>query len=307
MLVCDPPLERQKKAVAIAQPAAYNRATHSKLPCVQIETRILGRNFSVANSSSFTSEQFLILSLETATRDGSLALMRGRVLLDSIRGVADESHSVNLLQQIRSLLERNQFALSDVNLFATATGPGSFTGLRIGLATIKGFAHSLGRTAIGIPTLHAVAHSAGTSPRTYALLQAGRGEVFSQMFSVGEEGEVTELGEAEHLPPEVVLQRMDADIPLRWAGPGAQMYAHAIEEKARELGIDFQKRSSQTNSPADDSAGWTLIDDDPVLAEHVALLALRQARGTDTARYAEDLHAIYVRPSDAELNKNVSS
>ncbi len=292
-------------AVAIAQPAAYNRATHSKLPCVQIETRILGRNFSVANSSSFTSEQLLILSLETATRDGSLALTRGGVLLDSIRGVADESHSVNLLQQIQSLLERNRFALSDVDLFATATGPGSFTGLRIGLATIKGFAHSLGRTAIGIPTLQAVAHSAGGSPRTYALLQAGRGEVFAQMFSMDEAGEVTELSAAEHLPPEVVLQRTDADAPLRWAGPGAQMYAQAIEEKARELGIDFQIRSSRTNFPADD--GWTLIDNDPVLAEHVALLALRRARDTETARYAEDLHAIYVRPSDAELNKNVSS
>lgn len=85
------------------------------------------------------------------------------------------------------------------------------------------------------------------------------------------------------------------------------MYAHSIEEKARELGIGFRKRSSRTNSPSDDGNGWTLIDNDPVLAEHVALLALRQARDTETAQYAEDLHAIYVRPSDAELNKNVSS
>jgi tRNA threonylcarbamoyladenosine biosynthesis protein TsaB len=249
----------------------------------------------------------LILSLETATRDGSLALMRGSVLLDSIKGVADESHSVNLLQQIESLLERNQVSLCEVDVFATATGPGSFTGLRIGLATIKGFAHSLGRTAIGIPTLSAVAHSAGNSERTFALLQAGRGEVFSQMFSVDEGGDVAELSEAEHLPPNMVLQRTDAVTPLHWAGPGAQMYSDAIEERSRELGISFQKRSSRTSSPENDVIGWTVIDDDPVLAEHVALLAMRQAEQIDTARYAEDLHAIYVRPSDAELNKNVSS
>jgi tRNA threonylcarbamoyladenosine biosynthesis protein TsaB len=264
----------------------------------------------VANSSSFTSEPLLILSLETATRDGSLALMRSTALLDSVKGVADESHSVNLLQQIESLLERNQVTLRDVDLFATATGPGSFTGLRIGLATIKGFAHSLGRTAIGIPTLSAVAHSAGRSPKTCALLQAGRGEVFAQMFSVDEDGEVSELSNAEHLPPAEVLRRMAAVAPLRWAGPGARIYAQAIEERARELGINFQKRASHASSPGDeanDADSWTLVDDDPVLAEHVALLAWREVQETDTARYAEDLHAIYVRPSDAELNKNVSS
>ena len=76
-----------------------------------------------------------VLSLETATRAGSLAITRGQELLASRTGDAQVSHSTNLLDQIKSALDEAGLKLSEIDYFAVATGPGSFTGLRIGLAT----------------------------------------------------------------------------------------------------------------------------------------------------------------------------
>lgn len=254
--------------------------------------------------STHISKEHLTLSLETATRAGSLALLRGHTLLASSKGVAEESHSVNLLAQIEALLAGAKISLGDINLYATAAGPGSFTGLRIGLATIKAFAATFKRQCIGVPTLEAIALAAGVSGRTYALLPAGRGEVFAQLFSVSPLMVVSPLTEAEHVPPELLLERLDDAHALRWAGAGAHLYARLIRVRALELGISFKEQEEANSSTIEESRQWTLAPDVQELAEPVALLALQ--RTSDNERHeAEDLHAIYVRPSDAELNTHV--
>jgi tRNA threonylcarbamoyladenosine biosynthesis protein TsaB len=263
----------------------------------------------VGQVSASTLETPLILSLETATRAGSLALMRGDAGIVSLKAITDESHSVNLLAQIETLLSQAQVSLREIELFATASGPGSFTGLRIGLATIKGFAHTLRRPCIGVPTLHALAHACGVSTKTCALLPAGRGEVFAQLLSVSANGAVSQLSEAEHLPPEMLIEKLSDTRSLRWTGPGAHVYADLIAARARELGIEFVE--SQAHTVSLDTASldeaenrWTLVSHEHALAEHVALLALQKLH-TGVPREAENLQAIYVRPSDAELNKYV--
>ncbi|HEY0544515.1 MAG TPA: tRNA (adenosine(37)-N6)-threonylcarbamoyltransferase complex dimerization subunit type 1 TsaB [Pyrinomonadaceae bacterium] len=246
----------------------------------------------------------LILSLETATRAGSLALLRGDTPLASSKGVAQESHSVNLLAQIEALLREANVSLSDIELYATAAGPGSFTGLRIGLATIKAFAATFKRPCIGVPTLSAIAFAAGISRRTCALLPAGRGEVFAQLFSVSPQMIVSPLNKAEHIPPQALLERLNDARTLRWAGAGAQLYAHLIRERARELEISFEEQEEATSPAMEESERWTLAPDVQELAEPIARLALQ--RTSDNERHgAEDLRAIYVRPSDAELNTHV--
>src|SRR3977135_55846 len=143
----------------------------------------------------------LILSLETATMGGSVFLGRGNVELATRTGDPRVSQSSSLLSDINDILQEASTSLHEVDLFACASGPGSFTGLRIGLATVKALAASLKRPCVGIPTLHAVAHAAGPSSATVALLPAGRGEVFAQMFSVAGDGTVTEVDSAAHLSP----------------------------------------------------------------------------------------------------------
>ncbi len=146
----------------------------------------------------------LILAIETATRAGSVALVRGHEILASASGDASSSHSINLIEIVEGTLKKGKADLSEVALFAAAVGPGSFTGLRIGLATVKSFAVCTGRSCVGVSTLAAIAHAAGTSERTVSLLP-----------KYGQAG------------------------PLQWAGPGAQLQAEALQAWAVARNIRF--------------------------------------------------------------------
>src|SRR6266516_3327173 len=110
----------------------------------------------------------LILAIETATRAGSVALSRGTEILSHAEGNAAESHSISLLETVENILKLIGVKLSDIDLFAAASGPGSFTGLRIGLATTKAFAVCTNSKCVGISTLAAIAHAAGESEHTIA-------------------------------------------------------------------------------------------------------------------------------------------
>ena len=145
---------------------------------------------------------------------GSVWLGRGTAQLATRVGDPKVSQSASLLQDISDCLDEAGVKLAEVDLFACASGPGSFTGLRIGIATLKALAASLARPCVGIPTLHAVAHAAGPSRATVALLPAGRGEVFAQMFSVSEGGIVTELDSAAHLSPQRLVAEVCANVKI---------------------------------------------------------------------------------------------
>src|SRR5882672_9328509 len=157
----------------------------------------------------------LILAIETATRAGSVALARGNEILCSASGDAAASHSTDLIETVETILKSARVELSEIDLFAAAEGPGSFTGLRIGLATTKSFAVCTGRLCAGISTLAAIAHAAGNSERTVSLVPAGRGELFAQMFSV-RDGQARELDEAAHPPPKAILERYRQAQPVLW-------------------------------------------------------------------------------------------
>ncbi|MGH9903089.1 MAG: tRNA (adenosine(37)-N6)-threonylcarbamoyltransferase complex dimerization subunit type 1 TsaB, partial [Pyrinomonadaceae bacterium] len=122
----------------------------------------------------------MILSVDTATPIRSIAVARGARTLAVVRGEGN-THSASALGEIDAALRAARAELSEVDLFAVASGPGSFTGLRAGLATVMAFATTLARPAVGVPTLHAVAHAAGAGERVLALIPAGRGEVFAQL------------------------------------------------------------------------------------------------------------------------------
>jgi tRNA threonylcarbamoyladenosine biosynthesis protein TsaB len=103
----------------------------------------------------------LILAIETATMAGSIALVRADEVIGGFKGDPGISHSNTLLADLDKLLSETNIELAQVELFAVAAGPGSFTGLRIGIATVKALAETLDRPCAAIPTLHAVALSGG--------------------------------------------------------------------------------------------------------------------------------------------------
>ena len=130
----------------------------------------------------------LALGVDTSTERRSVAVVRGGRLLAQSVNELREGGSASLLSDIERALSSASVRLVDVGLFAAAVGPGSFTGLRAGLATVKGLALVLAKPAVGVPTLHAIAYGARPAERVVALIPAGRGEVFAQLLSVSAEG-----------------------------------------------------------------------------------------------------------------------
>ena len=240
----------------------------------------------------------LILAIETATRAGSVALARGSSILVTASGDASASHSTDLIKLIDGVLQKAVIGLRGIDLFAAAAGPGSFTGLRIGLATTKSFAMCMGKDSAGISTLAAIAHAAGPSAHTVALLPAGRGELFAQSFSV-EDGQARELDAAAHLMPRKILEAYGKAQELRWAGEGAHQQAEMLREWAKSYDIPFVESGP-------DHTGWSLAPAVGQLAGSIASLALNAYRNGSTVS-PDDLQAVYVRASDAEINEKWQS
>ena len=132
----------------------------------------------------------LVLGIETATVMGSVALVAGGgELLGEITLRNHESHSERMLPALEWLLTTLGLSLRDCAAVAVSQGPGSFTGLRAGIATAKGLAFSLGVPLFGISTLEALAANAPPAAEPVcAVLNARRGEVFYALFRRGPTG-----------------------------------------------------------------------------------------------------------------------
>jgi tRNA threonylcarbamoyladenosine biosynthesis protein TsaB len=122
-----------------------------------------------------------ILAVDTTTEYGSLALLRDEDLVEEVLLHAPTGFAHVLYGHLAELLERHSLRPGDIDLFAAASGPGSFTGVRVGLACVKGLAEALGRPAVGISNLQAIA-SCGTAPLRAAVLDARRGEVYGAVY-----------------------------------------------------------------------------------------------------------------------------
>jgi len=238
----------------------------------------------------------LILAVETSTRAGSVSLARGGEILSAVLGDASTSHSMDLIDNIERVLRKGNAKLFDVDLFAVTVGPGSFTGLRIGLATVKAFAVCVQRPCLPVSTLAAVAHAAGDSETTVSILPAGRGEVYAQAFSV--RGEIVQaLDGAVHIKPSELVERYGKERPIRLAGEGAHQHIETFRLRAVEHRIGCGEGESTETQMA-----WSLAAQPEYLANSVAALALsdyRDGKATD----ASSLRANYVRASDAEIHE----
>ena len=102
----------------------------------------------------------LVLALDTTTRGGSVAVARDARVLDLLEGDPARPHAERVPADLVTSLERAGASLADVDVFAVAVGPGSFTGLRIGIAAIQGCAFAAGRPVVGVSALEALALAA---------------------------------------------------------------------------------------------------------------------------------------------------
>jgi tRNA threonylcarbamoyladenosine biosynthesis protein TsaB len=123
----------------------------------------------------------LILGIDTSGRQGSVALLRahgGQLLTLELEVLAGGKYSEALVPAIAGLLARQGLERSAIGLIAVASGPGSFTGLRVAIATVKGLAEAFATPVVAVSVLEAIAVASGTEGKVIAAMDAQRSEVF---------------------------------------------------------------------------------------------------------------------------------
>ncbi|MDX2480384.1 MAG: tRNA (adenosine(37)-N6)-threonylcarbamoyltransferase complex dimerization subunit type 1 TsaB [Desulfuromusa sp.] len=230
-------------------------------------------------------ERIKILAVDSSSITGSVALCRGEFLVaESLLNVRS-THSEKLLKQIDLLLGEADWKLEDLDLLAVVTGPGSFTGLRIGIATIKGLAQVLNKPVIPISSLQAVAMNLPLSPVPICVfMDARKKEVYSQLFDWRHGVGPIAIGEPSVLPPDRLLKNLSGEVAL--VGDGVLLYRHIIDDILADRALIPVATAHQLRTA------------------QVSWLAL-QAWCAGLVQGAAEVLPTYIRPSDAELNLSV--
>src|SRR5690606_30032956 len=127
----------------------------------------------------------IILALETAIDGGSLALYQNSEAIVELSGDPQISRAADLLPNIDKLLRSNNFELGDIGSVAVSLGPGSYTGIRIGIATALGLGRSVGQSVMGVSLLKAIAADGSIDGHVIAAVPTGREDIAWQIFDNG--------------------------------------------------------------------------------------------------------------------------
>lgn len=225
-------------------------------------------------------DEAFLLSVDTTTPSGSVALLKGTSLVAEIGQDSPVTFSERLLPAIEFLLGSNGLKIRDVGGFAVAVGPGSFTGIRIGLSTIKSFAYSSGRTVAPVSTLMALAKKI-QNPKNRLIcpaLDAKKNQVYAALYESKKEG-LRELIPQGSYSPDDIFSRLPAHRVIHFIGSGAGAYREVLlryfQDKAR-----FPQRT-------------------PFIAYEVGLIGhdmLQKNKG----KSVHELEPLYLRKSQAE-------
>ena len=218
----------------------------------------------------------LVLALDTSTRVGSCAVLRDGAVLREEAGDPGRAQATKLPAALMMVLAHAEVTLPEIDVFAVAIGPGSFTGLRVGIAAMQGLAFASGKPLVGISALDALA-LVGDAPRVATWVDAWRGEVYTANYVAGRSVAGPTVG-----TPQTALSQLET-APTLFIGDGAGTYAELIEA----VGV----HARVAEPPA------------PLIAGAIGRLATELA---DTG-HRPPPHAIrplYVRRPDAELARD---
>lgn len=227
-----------------------------------------------------------VLAIETSTTAMSVALLydeelRGEIFLNGLRKTSEK-----IIGAIEALLVENGDNIGLIDLFAVSIGPGSFTGLRVGMGTAKGFAFCTGKPLVGVSTLDALAHNACMSNSIVCtLLDARKGEVYAALYKF-KNGDVLEVTGPMVVNPFKVIEAIDDK--CIFIGDAVYKYRDIICERLKDKAVILPPAFCYPR------------------ASQIGLLALKRYRAGDI----DDpylLKPIYLRPPDAELRRTVQN
>ena len=150
-----------------------------------------------------------LLAVDTSTRSCSVAVMTGDRIASELTSVSSRTHTTHLMAMIREALALAHTEPAALDGFAVTVGPGSFTGLRIGISTVKGLAFACGKPCVGISSLEALAAACPPHPHAIcSVMDARKGQVYTAVFRQKGAG-VLRIGEERAVSPEDLLQGED--------------------------------------------------------------------------------------------------
>lgn len=223
-----------------------------------------------------------ILAVDTTSSTGSVALLEGPIVRTEWTVTSTATHNRRLLNQIHGLLEQAGWSLSAIDGFGVTLGPGSFTGVRIGLTTVKTLAWASSRPLVGIPSLDALA-----APFEFArhpvcpLIDARKGEVYFALYHPDGNGRLCLRGEYAVASPERVARLIKG--PTIFCGDGWLLYEDVFR---KILGDEIPEAAISRHG---------------IRAAVVGALALRRLARRETDDPITST-PVYVRPSEAEIN-----
>lgn len=222
-----------------------------------------------------------VLAIDTTTTRGSVALLSDREVVAELRLLSVETHSARLLKSIRFIMESAGWDRSELGLIAVGIGPGSFTGIRIGIATALGLSQTLKIPFAGISGLEALAHScSGICGQIGVVMDAHREQVYFQEFDA-DPGRIKRAGNPILMRPEDLKARLEKG-RFHLVGDGATRYARLLGVRSR---------------------GYpNLLENDLFISGQIGRLASSRKRiwrsGTNL-----DCDPLYIRPPDARKPK----
>lgn len=224
-------------------------------------------------------EGMKILSVDTSTATCSVGVADGDKLLAESVNSNGQTHVRHLMGMIHKTLGISGFSIREIDGFAVVTGPGTFTGLRIGIGTVKGLACALSRPVVGVTSLEALAAQADLPTKLVCpVIDARRGEVYYGLYETAQ-AEPVPAGMHRVAPPsELVKSIRDS---CQFIGNGARLYAEIF---AAALGPLFQFSPSCR---------------DTICAKTLSRLALKKFQKRDTQKMPS-VAPYYIRRSDAE-------
>jgi tRNA threonylcarbamoyladenosine biosynthesis protein TsaB len=223
-----------------------------------------------------------LLAIETSTMLGGIAVMEDNTLIAESRMNVKATHSERIMADIDNALRRSGFTIDDIDVFGIASGPGSFTGLRVGLSTLKGLSYATGKKVVSVSTLEAFAWNVPFSSHLICpLLDARKKEVYAGVFEWSEDG-FTKIIDEQTVKLDMLLASIGKSAVF--LGDGALLYRDQIKESLRGKAL-FGAPQDMVPSPA-----------------NVAYLCMRKARN-NAFDDPVSLAPSYMRKSEAEIKK----
>ena len=223
-----------------------------------------------------------ILALETATIAGSVAICDDTSgLVGEVRINVKAAHAERLMPSIKWLLESSRISIEEIDAFAISIGPGSFTGLRIGLSTVKGFAFATNKPVVSVPTLDAFARTVPfCAYQICPLLDARKDEVYAAMYKWEDNNIIKIMPERAVSPGDLIKEITEKTV---FIGDGVTRYGDMIKQTCGDKAI-FPPPSIMSPSAA--------------TVGEIAIEKIKQGDLADPV----SLTPCYIRKSEAELN-----